>query len=252
MLQNPIDVLSSLTASLAESGRGVRIGATGSRPAELFVLYDRENCPYCRRVRQTLTELDLDALVKPYPRAGERFRTELLDLGGKLQVPYFVDPNKGEALYESEDIVAYLHQHYGAGNAPAAAQRLFYRAGSFGASLIRLRHGSRRRSTEATPPQLLELYSFETSPFARIVRERLCELEIPYILRNCGRTKGADWIPPPLRTRMAADYTPTQRNRRQLLEKTGRVAIPYLLDPNTGTGLFESADITAYLDRTYA
>jgi glutathione S-transferase len=28
--------------------------------------------------------------------------------------------------------------------------------------------------------------------------------------------------------------------------------VPYLVDPNTGEALFESADIVAYLDRTYA
>ncbi len=28
--------------------------------------------------------------------------------------------------------------------------------------------------------------------------------------------------------------------------------VPYLVDPNTGTEMFESADIVAYLDRTYA
>ncbi|MDT0496203.1 glutathione S-transferase N-terminal domain-containing protein [Algiphilus sp. W345] len=249
MLKNSINVLSSLTASLAEAGRGVRIGATGPRPAELLVLYDRENCPYCRRVRQTLTELDLDVFIKPFPQGAERFRTELLKLGGRLQVPFLVDPNTGSALYESEDIVAYLHQHYG--GAVASTRRFFDRAGSFGASLIRLRHGSRRRAAANAPPEPLELYSFETSPFARIVRERLCELEIPYIVRNCGRTTGSDWIPPPLRARMAADYAPTQRNRRQLVEKAGRVAVPYLLDPNTGVELFESAAITAYLERTY-
>ena len=28
--------------------------------------------------------------------------------------------------------------------------------------------------------------------------------------------------------------------------------VPYLIDPNTDTEMFESADIVAYLDRTYA
>jgi glutathione S-transferase len=28
--------------------------------------------------------------------------------------------------------------------------------------------------------------------------------------------------------------------------------VPYLIDPNTGQAMFESADIVAYLERTYA
>jgi glutathione S-transferase len=28
--------------------------------------------------------------------------------------------------------------------------------------------------------------------------------------------------------------------------------VPYLVDPNTGRAMFESADIVAYLERTYA
>ena len=35
------------------------------------------------------------------------------------------------------------------------------------------------------------------------------------------------------------------------MERAGRIAVPYLVDPNTGTELFESADILDYLDQTY-
>ena len=34
------------------------------------------------------------------------------------------------------------------------------------------------------PEQLLELYNYEGSPFCRLVREALCELEINYLVRN--------------------------------------------------------------------
>ena len=44
----------------------------------------------------------------------------------------------------------------------------------------------------------------------------------------------------------------TGRNRKLLFERTGRVQVPYLIDPNTGTEMFESADIIAYLNQTYA
>ena len=32
----------------------------------------------------------------------------------------------------------------------------------------------------------------------------------------------------------------------------GKVMVPYLVDPNTGESMFESADIVRYLERTYA
>jgi glutathione S-transferase len=42
------------------------------------------------------------------------------------------------------------------------------------------------------------------------------------------------------------------RNRKRLHALAGRVQVPYLVDPNTETAMFESADIVAYLERTYA
>ena len=42
------------------------------------------------------------------------------------------------------------------------------------------------------------------------------------------------------------------RNRRALLARAGRVQFPYLIDPNTGVALFESARILDYLEREYA
>ncbi|XP_057453911.1 benzyl alcohol O-benzoyltransferase-like isoform X3 [Lotus japonicus] len=41
-------------------------------------------------------------------------------------------------------------------------------------------------STPDPPPGKLELFSYENNPNARIVREALCELELPYILQNVG------------------------------------------------------------------
>ena len=68
------------------------------------------------------------------------------------------------------------------------------------------------------------------SPFCRIVRERLSTLELPYRLYNVAA--GSE-------------------RRGPLRERSGRVQVPYLVDPNTGAELFESAEIVAYLTRTY-
>lgn len=37
---------------------------------------------------------------------------ELVEKGGKRQVPYLVDDSRGVAMYESADIVNYLGEHY--------------------------------------------------------------------------------------------------------------------------------------------
>jgi glutathione S-transferase len=46
------------------------------------------------------------------PKGSPR-RAELRERGGKVQVPFLVDPNTGRELYESDDIVAYLEKEYG-------------------------------------------------------------------------------------------------------------------------------------------
>jgi len=37
---------------------------------------------------------------------------ELIEKGGKKMVPYLVDTERGVSMYESNDIVAYLTEHY--------------------------------------------------------------------------------------------------------------------------------------------
>jgi hypothetical protein len=76
-------------------------------------------------------------------------------------------------------------------------------------------------------------------------------MEIPYVLRNCGRSQLQEWILPPVRK--ALNITPTSElaNRLALQDREGRVSIPYLYDPNSETGLFESEDIMQYLRDTY-
>lgn len=247
-----LDLGLSLAATLATGGRGVKVTADARQPEQLLELYDIENCPYCRIVRETLTALDLDAVIYPCPKGGTRHRQQVQQRGGRQQFPFLVDPNTGTQLYESTAIVEYLSSTYGSGRSRGPLTRALTTAGSFGASVLRLGHGSRCASATQAPQRMLELYSFEASPFARFVREYLCEREVPYILRNCGRRQGLDWLPiPPLRARLAPGYAPVQRNRKFLSEVAGKVQMPCLVDPNTGATLFESADIVDYLERHY-
>jgi len=238
-------------STLVRGASGVSSRPAAEKPVELLQLFDIENCPYCRLVREALTELDLDAEVYPCPKNGERFRPEVVERGGRAQFPYLVDPNTGVEMYESLDIVAYLFETYGQRPLPVKwrAGRL-QTLGSMLASWPRMREPMRALPSRQ-PEYLLELYSFESSPYARPVRELLCNMELPYVVRNCGRTRLEEWLLPPVRQRLDIRLAPTLENRRQLLATEGRVAIPYLYDPNTEQGLFESAAILSYLRETY-
>ena len=247
----PSNIATSMVSTLVRATNGIQSSPAAVKPKELLQLFDMENCPYCRLVREALTELDLDAEILPCPKGGERFRPEVVERGGKAQFPYLVDPNTGEEMYESLDIVAYLFETYGQRKLPLKwrAGRL-QTVGSMLASAPRLKSGTRIRTSQM-PEFLLELYSFESSPYARPVRELLCEMEIPYILRSCGRTRLQEWILPPLRQALGITPESDIDNRRSLQQQEGKVAIPYLYDPNTEEGLFESEEILAYLQDTY-
>ena len=226
-----LDVGSSIATSLLRAAYGGRVGATGKRPAEPVIVYEFEGCPFCRKVREALTILDLDADIRPCPKRGPHYREELIKRGGKAMFPYLIDPNTGVEMYESDDIVKYLFSEYGDGRVPALLA-----AGALGdlssalANLTRPARGAFYQPARV-PKQPLELYSAEASPFCRIVREKLCTLELPYRLHN------------------VATGSP---KRDAFVARSGRQLIPYLIDPNTGSEMFESADIVAYLDRTYA
>lgn len=251
---NPFDFAGSLIATAVRGGLGVLARPVNVRPPHLFELYEFEGCPYCRIVREALTELDMDALIHPCPKGGERFRPKALAIGGKTQFPFFVDPNTGTQMYESGDIIRYLFETYAEGDTPLHWRAVeLQKLGSGLAGLSRFGAGVKVRPHAAdAPEQPLELYSFESSPFARPVRERLCELEIPYVLRSAGRSTLTDWVPPELRDALRISHEPETVNRRALLTRAGRVSIPYLVDPNTQVELAESARIIEYLMDTYA
>ncbi|EFJ12978.1 hypothetical protein SELMODRAFT_424815 [Selaginella moellendorffii] len=71
----------------------------------------------------------------------------------------------------------------------------------------------------------------QLSPFCKIVRERLVELELPHVYYNAARGSP---------------------KRNYLLERTGIFQVPFLEDPNTGVEMFESSEIIKYLNTTYA
>jgi glutaredoxin len=46
-------------------------------------VYEFEACPFCRRVRESLTELDLEAEIYPCPKDSVRHRAAVRAKGGK-------------------------------------------------------------------------------------------------------------------------------------------------------------------------
>lgn len=230
-MNRTLDLVTSYSVSVARLGHGWSVAHVGPRPEKLLELYEFEGCPFCRKVREMLCVLDLDARVFPCPRGGARFRPRAKELGGKAMFPYLVDPNTGTAMYESDEINRYLAKTYGDGTVPLALSLgPLTTLGSALASALRPTRGRAAKPSRA-PAQPLELYSFEVSPYSRIAREALCELEIPYVLHNVA--KGS-----------------TKRAAFEAM--SGRMMVPYLVDPNTGAAMFESAEIVAYLHRTYA
>jgi glutathione S-transferase len=226
-----LDVASSFAASALRFGFGSTVGVLGNRPERPLELWEFEGCPFCRKVREALSVLDLDAVVHPCPKGGTRFRPEVVRRGGRELFPWLVDPNAGLATYESDDILRHLFTRYGDGRIPRVlGLGAVTTATASLAGALRLGRGVFVRPSVA-PERPLELWSFEASPYCRLVREVLCELELPYILHNVA--KGSP-------------------RRQDFVLRAGKMRVPYLFDPNRAVGMFESEDVVRYLEQHYA
>ena len=203
------------------------------RPKKLLQIYEFEGCPFCQKVREAVCILDLDVEMLPCPKGGPTFRPEVFKMGGKAQFPYLVDPNTGVQMYESDAIIQYLFDTYGEENETIPFTLQPSVVTTLSSSLSRLpRSGKGNQFSESKQPkQSLVFWGYDASPFVKIVRERLVELELPHVYKSAPRGSS---------------------KRNELWRKTGRFQVPFLEDPNTGVELFESADIVAYLNDVYA
>jgi len=204
------------------------------RPKQLLELYEFEGCPFCKKVREAVCILDLDVLMLPCPKGGPTYRLKARELGGKAQFPFLVDPNTNVQMYESDDIIQYLFDTYGEEGERIPFTLLPNSAlTTLSASLSMIpRIGKGSKFVEAKKAkQPLVFWGYDASPFCKVVRERLVELELPHVFKTASRGS-------------------TKRN--ELWELTGRFQVPYLQDPNNGVELFESVDITNYINTMYA
>lgn len=217
---------------------------TFSKQNQPLVLYEFEGCPFCRKVREAVSILSLEVTFKPCPQDGA-FRNEIKSqFGNQATFPYLVDPNTGVQMFESDDIINYLFRVYGSPKRinnknnsklnpvpwTLTPSSPWVTLSSGLGMLPRINRGGRYRSSN--PPEIpLVFWSYEGSPFCKIVRERLVELGIPHTQISCPR----------------GSY-----NRERLFRETGgRFQVPYLQDPTTGVDLFESAAIIEYLEKVY-
>ncbi len=77
----------------------------------MLILYTKQTCAYCHKVRN-FAIVEGIALEQRDIHADPASLSELIELGGKRQVPYLVDQARGVSMYESDDIVSYLKENY--------------------------------------------------------------------------------------------------------------------------------------------
>ena len=75
-----------------------------------LTLYHFQGCPYCARVRDFLAQEKINVPMKDIHQT-PAFRDELINIGGKGQVPSLVID--GKALYESSDIIEWFKNNKG-------------------------------------------------------------------------------------------------------------------------------------------
>ena len=77
----------------------------------MLTLYQREQCPFCTKVRRVLTDLNLEYRIVNVPKLGSE-RSEVLALEGieSPDVPILVDGD--QVITDSDRIVAHLREKY--------------------------------------------------------------------------------------------------------------------------------------------
>ena len=245
-----LDLTTSTLASTLRRWRGTSASKTAIQPELDLVLFDREGCPDCRFVREALTELNLNVMIAPCPIGGRDIQ-KLEAESGSIEIPRLYDPNTDLNITSRTEIIAYLFKEYRGIRTPSQLQSSTLNdMASKLASALRSNAGIYAKPAKAAE-RPLTLYSFESSPFSRIVRERLCELELPYLLVNLGKQQRSDMGLANFRLTIG-NYQPLENTKRdEFFKKHGNVQVPFLVDPNTNTEMFESQEIVHYLQETY-
>ena len=214
-------------AEWVRAGAGARVvGRLGPRPRIRLELYEFESCPFCRKVREAIQALDLEVLVRPCPKRGERYRPAVMALGGHAQFPFLVDGDAGVSLYESDVIVRHIFERYGQGRPPwplgrGAIDTVLSMLAGFGQPI----DGTFAEPSIA-PEQPLELLADESSSASRKIRARLSSLELPYVSKSAARGSA-----------------------RAESSARGGLPLPSLFDPNADVESIGATAALAHLER---
>lgn len=78
--------------------------------AKPLILYTRPGCPFSAKVliEAAIIGIDLEERNIAIKEIGD----ELLARGGKIQTPFLFDEENHRSLYESDAILAYLHERF--------------------------------------------------------------------------------------------------------------------------------------------
>lgn len=81
---------------------------------QTMTLYQLYACPFCIKTRRALRRLNLPIEIRNV-HTGSPYREDLLEGGGRIQVPCLRIADQGADMwmYESSDIVHYLEQRFG-------------------------------------------------------------------------------------------------------------------------------------------
>jgi len=204
-----------------------------ARPKKTLVIYEYESSPFSRKVRQSVSQLDLTVEYRPCPGARFGYSDQLSQRTlGTRTVPFMNDPGNPIGtlanIQESDMIVEYLFENFGPGKSKIPGSLKGPLAGRvFGGADVSKPYPTYRQDNIYRKP--LELWGFEGSGESQPVRELLCSLCLAHKAINCS--KGSANLP-------------------ALKAKNGG-KLPYLEDPNTGKKLTGAGEIKAYLLATY-
>ena len=185
-MNRTLNVATSVAASIARLGGGLRVGTLGRRPKQRLELYEFEACPYCRKGPRGALRRSTST-----PWSTRARRTGRASARGRAARRQGAIPVSRRSQHGHRAVRVGRHRHVpvrpvrrrcGAAAAPSRAAHR--RAARWSPARWRPAFGARYQP--ATPPaKPLELYSFEASPFCRIVRERSVRARDPLPPAQC-------------------------------------------------------------------
>jgi glutathione S-transferase len=206
------------------------------QPEKTLVLYESESSPSCKRVREMMNLLDITFECRPCFETNRN----AWGISRDRPLPYLYDPNLDDTIFGDDEIINLLLDKYGPPPSKFDRKALWpieFKAFSVLtsqlAALLRGNPASTKQSNARSDNEqmkTIELWGYECSPFVRPVKEKLSALGLPHRVVSCSRGS---------------------KNRDEMVHKTGRFQVPFIVDHNTGIEMFEGAEIVEYLESVY-